>query len=357
VSMTLAYSIPIACVALLAFSYFVVRRLTNAWMRGGLALSMTTLLIFLGCKDLESGSVVSMMTCSLLWMLSIRLVHQVMLPHEARSHLKLTDYTLGFLWFFLPISRRKAAEGGDHLARSRPAWLLDTATLAVGALAKQSIAAMSEEWLVGCLEGVEGGGNALRSDYWLTLQFMLIWAVNLFSMTFVQDMQMALVSLLSLDRYEMLPFNDWAITSTSLREFWGRRYNRLVSTLLHQSVFTPLKEQPGLSSAGAAMAAFLVSGLLHMHVAVVTFSASPFPALMFFVLNGVGCYLEARLKLDKRLPAPVGMLLTHAVLLGLSPLYPALFVYAGPQFYHDNPSGTQPLVRLPVPPLCPHKIV
>lgn len=57
------------------------------------------------------------------------------------------------------------------------------------------------------------------------------------------------------------PLMNWPIRATSLREFWGRRWNRAFRDLAHRQLFIPLCRSCG---AGAAMGlAFVVSGVIH----------------------------------------------------------------------------------------------
>lgn len=169
----------------------------------------------------------------------------------------------------------------------------------------------------------------------------------------MNDWQAAAVSLLSAGRYDVMPFHSWAIGATSLRDFWGHRYNRVVSTLLHDAVFKPARQQLGWSAGAAAAASFFVSGLLHAHVVHVAFPhGSPLAALGFFLLNAAACAAEPYAQLDL-LPAPLRALFVHSFLLAASPLYLGNFVWAGPEFFRASPASPQPLLRLPLPDVCP----
>jgi hypothetical protein len=55
--------------------------------------------------------------------------------------------------------------------------------------------------------------------------------------------------------------------STSVRDFWGRRWNLLIHRLMHRSFFTPLASRPWpLGPRAGAIAAFLVSGIFHEYM-------------------------------------------------------------------------------------------
>jgi hypothetical protein len=57
------------------------------------------------------------------------------------------------------------------------------------------------------------------------------------------------------------PLMNWPVRATSLREFWGRRWNRAFRDLAHRHLFIPLCRTCGASAAMAL--AFLVSGMVH----------------------------------------------------------------------------------------------
>jgi hypothetical protein len=77
--------------------------------------------------------------------------------------------------------------------------------------------------------------------------------------------------------------------ATSLRDFWGRRWNRLMSGLLRDLLFTPLARSVGVVA--AAMAVFVYSGVLHEFISVLARSGYGGPTL-YFVIQGVGFLLE-----------------------------------------------------------------
>ena len=88
-----------------------------------------------------------------------------------------------------------------------------------------------------------------------------------------------------------MPFNDSPILSTSLSEFWGRRYNKLMSAFFRFTIFDPLRER-GFSAAEASMVSFATSGLIHMYVAQTVFGGGLAPAFAFFVVHGIGIAVE-----------------------------------------------------------------
>jgi hypothetical protein len=57
------------------------------------------------------------------------------------------------------------------------------------------------------------------------------------------------------------PLMDWPVLSTSVSEFWGRRWNRAFRDLTYRYLFRPLTARFGPSV--ALIAGFLVSGVVH----------------------------------------------------------------------------------------------
>lgn len=81
------------------------------------------------------------------------------------------------------------------------------------------------------------------------------------------------------------------IVSTSLTEFWGRRWNLAFSEMTAIAVFRPLK---GLIGSGAAsVAAFLFSGLLHELAISVPVRAGYGRPLLYFGLHAIAMQIEA----------------------------------------------------------------
>lgn len=60
---------------------------------------------------------------------------------------------------------------------------------------------------------------------------------------------------------EMEPQVDRPYLASSLRDFWGRRWNLMVPAILRPSVYRPVRAR--LGDAAGVLAAFLVSGLMH----------------------------------------------------------------------------------------------
>ncbi|KAL6851500.1 hypothetical protein ACP4OV_020433 [Aristida adscensionis] len=90
---------------------------------------------------------------------------------------------------------------------------------------------------------------------------------------------------------ETAPQFDRPYLASSLRDFWGRRWNLVVPAVLRPAVYHPVRARAG--RAAGVMAAFLVSGV--MHEAMVCYVALRPPTgemAAFFLLHGASCVAE-----------------------------------------------------------------
>ncbi|CAL5026817.1 unnamed protein product [Urochloa decumbens] len=94
---------------------------------------------------------------------------------------------------------------------------------------------------------------------------------------------------------DLEPQFDRPYLSSSLRDFWGRRWNLAVSALLRDCVFLPVRARIGGGGAAAAgvLAAFFVSGLMHEAMfSYITLQPPTGEALVFFALHGACAVAE-----------------------------------------------------------------
>src|SRR5262249_27554664 len=77
--------------------------------------------------------------------------------------------------------------------------------------------------------------------------------------------------------------------ATSLRDFWGRRWNRIMSGMLRDLLFTPLARHVGVVA--ATVAVFVYSGVLHEFVSVLARGGYGRPTL-YFLIQGAGFLAE-----------------------------------------------------------------
>jgi hypothetical protein len=92
---------------------------------------------------------------------------------------------------------------------------------------------------------------------------------------------------------EVKPAFDRPHLATSLRDFWGRRWNLAVSAILRASVYDPLRARAGKEA--GILATFLVSGLMHEAlVCYLTLRRSTGEMTAFFLLHGMCRVAEER---------------------------------------------------------------
>nr|GLL45666.1 acyl-CoA--sterol O-acyltransferase 1-like [Ipomoea trifida] len=102
---------------------------------------------------------------------------------------------------------------------------------------------------------------------------------------------------------EMEPPFDEPHLATSLQDFWGRRWNLIVSNILRPTVYVPVKSAAGRVLPGkwamvtAVMATFVVSGVMHELVFYNIGRVRPSGEVLgFFVLHGACLGVEIRVK-------------------------------------------------------------
>lgn len=82
------------------------------------------------------------------------------------------------------------------------------------------------------------------------------------------------------------------LLSTSLTEFWGRRWNQAFSEMTSAAVFRPLRTKIGV--AGATTSAFVFSGLLHELAISLPVKAGFGLPMAYFGLHAIAMRLESR---------------------------------------------------------------
>ncbi|CAF1506650.1 unnamed protein product, partial [Rotaria sordida] len=126
-------------------------------------------------------------------------------------------------------------------------------------------------------------------------------------------------------------------------------------TIFKESIFDPIRLEFSSSTIGA-LTTFIINGLLHVHICLVSFDAesSLFPTFMFFLLHGIACSIETKMRIQ--LPKPVGWIITHIFLLITSPLVVNPFIDKRPSFVMLNPPlfiNVGWIPKLPLPNFCP----
>ncbi|KAK1310246.1 hypothetical protein QJS10_CPA08g00473 [Acorus calamus] len=94
-------------------------------------------------------------------------------------------------------------------------------------------------------------------------------------------------------RAEIEPQTDEPYLASSLREFWGRRWNLTVTRVLRPAVYDPLRRLGWGAAAAAGGVVFLVSGLMHEVMFWYLGGGGPtWVVTWFFVVHGVCVALE-----------------------------------------------------------------
>jgi len=117
------------------------------------------------------------------------------------------------------------------------------------------------------------------------------------------------------------------LAATSVRDFWGRRWNRIMSGLMRDLLFAPLSRRVGVF--GASLAVFLYSGVLHEFLSVLARVAYGGP-ILYFLLQGAAFSVEGT-RFGRRLLALsplVGWCWTAVVVVGpVGLVLPPIFLY------------------------------
>ncbi|KAL6992882.1 hypothetical protein U1Q18_011000 [Sarracenia purpurea var. burkii] len=133
----------------------------------------------------------------------------------------------------------------------------------------------------------------------------IILVLYCFQIYVVLDLSLAILAALAraLLRLELEPQFDEPYLSTSLQDFWGRRWNLVVTNILRPTVYDPVKSVSTRlvgrkwGQCVALLATFFVSGM--MHELIFYYSGRMKPTLevtSFFLVHGVCLALEIRLK-------------------------------------------------------------
>ncbi|KAJ1380403.1 Wax synthase domain [Sesbania bispinosa] len=103
--------------------------------------------------------------------------------------------------------------------------------------------------------------------------------------------------------FEMEPQFNEPYLCTSLQDFWGRRWNLMVTSILRPTVYDPVRRfstrfvGPSRDAPVAMLTTFLVSGLMHELIYYYLARAPPtWEVTWFFVLHGVCTAAEVTVK-------------------------------------------------------------
>lgn len=334
-------------VGIIAASVFALRRrVLSPWTRVGVVLTACAVPLWTlnGLRPLEFNT---LLTTAMTYVFAIHLVSIVAMPGFPTMSAR--AYFGGLVWYAFPLVERSPAQRKEGLLRAF--------VQSVGcALLKLLCGLYLREFLLVLLADGAQITMVKNSSALTTLGAALYFCLILCS-TWTNDVMQAIVPLITAGRYSVLSFDDWCLTSTSIGEFWGRRYNRIVSTLLRERVYEPLQALAGWSKEAASLASFAASALFHAHLSHTTFRAASAQTAAMFLLQGMGILTERRLGIRRR-GAVVGWAWTASFIAATGPLFFGLFVRAGAPFLAGMPPFTlfdaaRPwiLKNVPLPPL------
>jgi hypothetical protein len=125
------------------------------------------------------------------------------------------------------------------------------------------------------------------------------------------------------------PIMSKPILSTTLSEFWGKRWNLGFRQLAHDLIFRPLHKRAGVAVAGLLV--FVASGLIHDLVISLPARGGYGLPTAYFILQGLGVTLE-RSRLGRRLGLQTG--LTAWIFLLIVTAAPAFWLFHPPFVLH-----------------------
>ncbi|XWS11281.1 hypothetical protein CRYUN_Cryun38cG0070700 [Craigia yunnanensis] len=103
--------------------------------------------------------------------------------------------------------------------------------------------------------------------------------------------------------FELEPHFNEPYLATSLQDFWGSRWNLMVTRILHPAVYKPIRRistrimGPKWASLPAVLGAFAVSGLMHELIFYYFTRVYPtWEVIWFFILHGICVAIEVAMK-------------------------------------------------------------
>eukprot|EP00535_Pseudo-nitzschia_heimii_P012280 CAMPEP_0197192978 /NCGR_PEP_ID=MMETSP1423-20130617/26189_1 /TAXON_ID=476441 /ORGANISM="Pseudo-nitzschia heimii, Strain UNC1101" /LENGTH=224 /DNA_ID=CAMNT_0042646021 /DNA_START=663 /DNA_END=1337 /DNA_ORIENTATION=+ len=152
------------------------------------------------------------------------------------------------------------------------------------------------------------------------------------------------------------------LASQSVTEFWGKRWNILVHTMLKNGVYKPLRWKCSVSRNGAILATFLASGLIHEWILYMlydigsgtsgredTYTPIYGGAMVFFVWQSILIGLELAFgktvlvqSVAATLPRPLKTALVVAM--GLPPAHFFLDPYCRSGFFFEHGQPALPMI-------------
>ncbi|CAF1041825.1 unnamed protein product [Rotaria magnacalcarata] len=309
--------------------FYVIRPIRYIVIRGILALIPCIILTNSGARHLPQHHICSVFAVAIYWMTSIRLIHLTIVSRN--KYLALSSFIFKCLWIVFPVVPCQPTDKD---------WPIILYFLA--GILKFIINCWLHRWLLICEP---------NDSY----QRVFIYFLSILTFSYVIDIQTVFMRIITRDKYTFQSLNNFPFSSRSLREFWGRRYNQIIGRIFHESIFQPLNSYMSSRSV-VALITFIISGLLHVHIAIVVLNDVPsvLPTFACFFLNGIACCVERFL--PNKLPPILEWLITHCVLLITAPMCLGSFARDQSVFFGIDALSSyvdQWILVLPIPTICP----
>ncbi len=204
----------------------------------------------------------------------------------------------GFKWLTFADSNEPLASNGRSLA-----YLFFWPGMDTNAFLDQSrisVKPRPNEWTLAIAKMMFGIGLIAMSKYVIDGDVLIVGWIGMTGVAFV--LHFGLLHLLSVAWREAgvhaVPIMNAPALTSSLSDFWGRRWNLAFRDLAHTNVFRPSVRALGIG--GATMTVFFLSGIIHDLVISTASGAGYGLPTLYFVIQGLGLLFE-RSKFGKQL--------------------------------------------------------
>jgi hypothetical protein len=297
-----------------------------------------------GSDQLPRNSVTTLLKSATPFILALRLSQLIWFPEKQHKEENASSFAADstrarvqnwasfcgrLLYYFLPVSKSKPVPTWFR-------WVLMNLEFLLWIGIKMIGYAVVFQWMQQILAQQSDSSSTLLSTSSLFTvfkdssyaQLVTLYIAMILTGCWVNDAISCLVSIVSLGYYEVLTFLHYPILSNSLKDFWGRNYNRVTHNLLKECVYIPAQNYGGWSKPTARYLTFAVSGLMHVYTDYFVFGGGYWRTMAFFMLQPVWIDVEDVFTI------PGGR--THLFFWLSSFLYLGLFVEVLPEFLEKS---------------------
>lgn len=122
---------------------------------------------------------------------------------------------------------------------------------------------------------------------------------------------------------------QYPLLTTSPRDFWSKRWNRLCRKYFHVIIFKPIVNHTH-SPTLAGIVIFLISGLMHDYLNYVSMGDISFDSTIYFLIHGTACsiqvYLQRRYAIFNTVPAFIAWTLNSIFFVATAPIFFAPYI-------------------------------